>query len=171
MAKMNKLPKFELTSLQPDEQRFMHQLIDSVNHLLGYNGPISLSNHLDLSGNKITNLGAPQSPTDAISSGHADANYSAPALRPKLEAGGAVSLRTYISQLSGDVTGKGKNAQTKVNSITGVTLDQIGGNLSLGQLPTAGKTVTITLAALTPTGTEGSITVQNGLVTGVVKPT
>jgi hypothetical protein len=47
----------------------------------------------------------------------------------------------------------------------------ISGNLAEAQLPTAGVTHTVTLAALTALGTQGSITFTNGICTNIVDPT
>ncbi|MGO9539627.1 MAG: hypothetical protein ACLPN2_03415 [Terriglobales bacterium] len=47
----------------------------------------------------------------------------------------------------------------------------ISGNLAEAQLPTAGVTHTVTLAALTGTGTQGSIAFTNGIATNIVDPT
>lgn len=172
MPKPNQVPKLQFPTMDPVFQQHYQQVIDTLNTLAGYNGTVKLANHLDLGGNKVMNVGAPENPTDAISSGHAESKYSAKALRPHLEAGGAVSLRTYITQLKGDVTGQGPgSAQTTIQSITGVTLNEISGNLALTQLPTAGVSVTIPLAKLTVGGTDGSMTFQHGLLTGYVLPT
>ncbi len=91
----NQLGKFQFVSLQPDEQRQIDQLTDAINSLIGYNGTVKLSNHLDLQGNRIMNVGAPVSPTDALSSGVAEAAYSATALQPKLQANGEAPLNQY----------------------------------------------------------------------------
>ena len=68
----------------------------AINSLIGSAGPIPINNHLDMQGNRVTNLSAtPASPTDAVSKAHADASYSAPVLAPQLEANGAAPLQSY----------------------------------------------------------------------------
>lgn len=47
----------------------------------------------------------------------------------------------------------------------------ISGNLTEAQLPAAGVTHTVTLAALTTLGTQGSISFTNGIATNIVDPT
>jgi hypothetical protein len=47
----------------------------------------------------------------------------------------------------------------------------ISGNLAEAQLPIAGVTHTVTLAALTTLGSQGSITFTNGIATNIVDPT
>jgi hypothetical protein len=172
MPKPPKLGKITFSSLPLQEQIQMSNLQDAVNILGGHSGEVELSNHLNLSGNKIKNVGAAQEPKDVVTSEVAEANYSARALRPKLEAAGEASLRTFITGLKGDVTASGPGiAQSTVGNVTGVNFSQIVGNLALTQLPTAGVSGTVTLAKLTPTGANGSLTFQNGLLTATVNPT
>ena len=47
----------------------------------------------------------------------------------------------------------------------------VSGNLALGQLPTAGISTTVALAALTSLGSPGSLTVSNGVITAYTPPT
>ena len=91
----NQLGKFNFTSLQPDEQVFMSQLIDAVNSHSGYNGPVTLASHLDLNGNKITNVASPTAESDVLTSAAAEVAYSATALQPKLQAGGSHAMVGY----------------------------------------------------------------------------
>ena len=95
MPPPNQLSKINFPSLQPDEQKQMDQLVDTINFHSGYNGPISLANHIDMGGRRITNVGAPQSPTDALPSVTAEARYSALALRPHISPGGKASMSGY----------------------------------------------------------------------------
>lgn len=90
-----KLGKIHFTSLQPDENIFLSQMIDAVNTLGGHSGEVTLSNHLNLNGNKITNVGPAETATDVLTSGQAETKYSAAALKPQLQAGGKSSLNTY----------------------------------------------------------------------------
>jgi len=47
----------------------------------------------------------------------------------------------------------------------------ISGNLTTSQLPVAGASNTVPLAKITGLGTDGSLTVTNGLITAIVLPT
>ena len=148
----------------------MSNLQDAVNILSGHSGEIELSNHLSLGGNKIKNVAAPTEPNDAVTSAAAEKSYSAAALRPHLESAGRFPLRTFLTALKGDVTASGPGvAQAKVVAVE--NFSQIGGNLTLSQLPTAGVSGTVPLAKLTGGGMNGSLTVQNGLITAIVNPT
>jgi len=71
------------------------QVFTKLNSVLGTTGPAQLANGVDVGGSTISNVGEPQSSTDAISQSHAESNYSASVLQPKLEAGGTHTLRTY----------------------------------------------------------------------------
>ena len=95
MAKPNQVPKLQFPTMDPVFQQHYQQLIDTVNTLCGHNGTIQLANHLDLDGNKVMNIGAPEAPTDALSSGVALKSYSATALKPQLESTGPTPLTTY----------------------------------------------------------------------------
>lgn len=80
--------------VDPTFQRWLDQLTDAVNIHSGYLGPTKFASHIDLGGNRITNVGPAIDASDAISSAVAEANYSAPALRPQLESNGSVPLKT-----------------------------------------------------------------------------
>ena len=150
----------------------MSNLQDAVNILGGHSGQVELSNHLSLGGHKISDVAAAEGPQDVVTSEVAEKNYSAHALRPKLEAGGAVAMRTYLTGLKGDVKATGPGvAQSTVGNLTGVTFAQIGGHLDESQLPTAGLTATIPLAKLTGGGTNGSLVFQHGILVGFTPPT
>lgn len=150
----------------------MSNLQDAVNILGGHQGEVELSNHLNLSGNKIKNVGVAEQPKDVVTSEVAEKNYSAHALRPHLEGGGKAALRTFLSGLKGDVTATGPGvANSVVGNLTGVTFAQIGGHLDESQLPTAGLTATIPLAKLTGGGTNGSLVFQHGILVGFTPPT
>ena len=95
VANQNKLSKPYFGSLPGEFALHYSQMIDSVNSLMGYNGEIVLNNHINLQGSRITGLGDPESPTDAIAHGVAESSYSASALVPKIQAGGSNSLATY----------------------------------------------------------------------------
>jgi hypothetical protein len=91
----NQLPKLNFPGIDGGMQRWLDQLTDTVNTLSGYNGTVQLSNHLDMSGNRVMNIGSPESGTDALSSGQANKSYSASALRPQLESGGSNPMSSY----------------------------------------------------------------------------
>lgn len=63
-----------------------------------------------------------------------------------------------------DLSGSSAPAQVPV-------LSALNGQLALTQLPAAGLSVTITTAALTTLGTQGSMTFQNGLLVAQVQAT
>jgi hypothetical protein len=164
MPQPTKLGKITFSSVSLQEQLQLDRMQSAINTLGGYNGPIELQNHLDLGGHKISNVAAAEGPQDVVTSEVAEKNYSATALRSQIEAGGSVPLRTYVTGLKGGVTATGPGvAQAAVQSVENFT--QVGGNLALSQLPTAGLSVTITTAKLTPTGSNGSMTFTNGLLT------
>lgn len=95
MPTQNQLPKFQFHSLDDDEQRYMDQVSDTVNTLLGANGTIGLRNHLDMGGYQIKNLGEASEETDALSSGGAAGSYAPSVLRPAFEAGGQTPFVSY----------------------------------------------------------------------------
>lgn len=64
-----------------------------INALLGAAGPTILPSGVDVRGATITGLGAPSSPSDAVSLGHAQGNYGAPAVSPQLDLGGKSTLK------------------------------------------------------------------------------
>ena len=70
-------------------------IIQKLNSLIGAAGTVSINSHLDLTGNSIRNVAPPELPGDVVNLGHANENYSAPALAPQLEATGSSPLSTY----------------------------------------------------------------------------
>lgn len=94
MADQNQLGKPIFQGLPGDFLTHYSQLIDTVNSLAGFNGPIVLNDHVDLKGNRIQNLGTPVDQTDAIAHAFAEENYSAHALRPKFESTGTNPLKS-----------------------------------------------------------------------------
>ena len=63
------------------------------------------------------------------------------------------------------------NATTGLFTESQPSFADISGNLAEAQLPIAGVTHTVTLAALTTLGTQGSITFTNGIAPNIVDPT
>lgn len=70
------------------------QIVDEVNRLAGVYGPIKLANHLDLSGNRVTNVGAPAASGDAVPKSSADKSYGPAAVQGTMEAVGNNILQT-----------------------------------------------------------------------------
>lgn len=72
----------------------MQQMANAINAANGATGKTVLPSGIDVQGSTVSGIGEPKTPTDAVSKLHAEANYSASALAPKLEAGGSHSLKT-----------------------------------------------------------------------------
>jgi len=70
------------------------QMVDTVNSLTGYNGSIQLKNHIDMGGNRVTNVGSAVTGSDVLTQTVGNNSYSASALRPQLEANGSNPLQT-----------------------------------------------------------------------------
>lgn len=119
------------------------QLINAVNAGSGATGRTILPAGIDVQGETISGLGAPKSPSDAVSAAHAESNYGAPTLAPQLDLGGKNTLKglaALYASLGKTASGQGINA-------------------------------TIPLAKLTVGGANGSITVKNGIIVGYQNPT
>jgi hypothetical protein len=95
MPQPNKLSKPQFPEMDSTFQQHYQQLIDTVNTLAGYNGEIVLSDHLNMGGKNVKNVGEPVDPTDVISSIVANGKYSASVLGPQLEAGASQPLKSY----------------------------------------------------------------------------
>jgi hypothetical protein len=117
---------------------FLSQLTGAVQALQGSGGRTTLFSGVDVQGETVTGLGAPQGDTDAVSLAHAQGNYSAPAVGPQLDIGGSNALK----------------------GLTSITLAM-----------TQAFSGTIPLAKLTGGGSNGNVTVKNGLIVSVVAPT
>ena len=85
---------FEDESLSLFNQQFSN-IIHQLNNLLGVNGPVKFANHVDLGGNRLMNVGEPESPTDAVSQYFGNNNYGASAVQPQLEALGKSVMQSY----------------------------------------------------------------------------
>lgn len=81
----------------PVLNNLLTQMQTQLSSLAGANGPTPLPSGANVQGKPISNVGEPTGPSDAISKSHAEANYSAAALAPQLEAGNnqATSLKSY----------------------------------------------------------------------------
>lgn len=128
------------------------QIFTTVNALFGAGGPTLLPSGVDVQGATVTGLAAPSSPSDAVSAAHADSNYSAAAQRPQLDLGGTQTLKglAYLYQWQQQ--------------------NQGGVAAALAALA-KGVSGTVSLAKLTPTGTDGSLTVAGGIITSITNPT
>jgi hypothetical protein len=102
MPTPNELPQIPpIPDMDAVFQQHYNQLTNTVNHLLGYRGPIQVANHLDMSGKRVMNVGPATDPTDAVSSAYAETKYSAKALVPQIESNGTVPLKGYKQLNSG----------------------------------------------------------------------
>lgn len=71
----------------------LSQLTTTLNAMVGAGGPTLLPSGVDVRGASVTGLGLPNSPTDAVSLAHANANYGAEAQSSKLDVGGPNALK------------------------------------------------------------------------------
>lgn len=128
------------------------QVTLAANLANGAVGPSVLPSGVDVAGGKITGLAAPTNPTDAISSGHAQANYSAPVLAKQLDIGGPNALK----------------------GLTGLQITSNSQAASISAIQAAlapGISATVALAKLTGGGTNGSMTFVAGILTAYTPPT
>jgi hypothetical protein len=132
---------------------FFQQLVPSVQSLQGVAGPSVMPSGIDVAGQTVTGLGAPQGPTDAVSSGHADSQYSAEALQPQLDLGGKNALK--------GLTGLQITSNKQATSITAIQAIL---------KPGTGISGTVTLAKITGGGSNGSLTFVNGIITAFTAP-
>ena len=92
-------PILKKSDLDDDNLTLLNQILANfskgLNDATGINGPIKLANHIDLGGNRIQNVGAPESPTDAIPNSYANDTYGAKALAPAFNALGKQVMQTY----------------------------------------------------------------------------
>lgn len=130
----------------------LQQIVNAVNIGQGHAGKVVIPNGIDVNGATISGVGTPKAPSDAVSQGHAESNYSAPAVAPKLDIGGPNALK--------GLTGVTIQANKSTADVTAIQ----------AQLA-AGVSGTITIPKLTGGGTNGSITVTGGIITAFVNPT
>ena len=131
---------------------FLSQLTGAVQALQGTGGPSILPSGIDVQGSTVSGLGSPKNPTDAISSEHAQGNFSAPVIGPQLDIGGKHALKGLTGlQMSAN------NLQAAVAAIQAALA--------------AGASGTVPLAKLTVGGSNGSLTVVGGVITAIVNPT
>lgn len=72
----------------------LRDLTETINYLLGARGTVTLLSHLNLNGNRIMNVGAPQASSDALSQTTADPLYSTSVQQAAMEAVGERMLQT-----------------------------------------------------------------------------
>lgn len=70
------------------------KVVEAINGLQGVNGPSQILGDLDMTGHKITNLGAASAETDALSQSAADALYGQDVQQAAMEAVGTKMLQT-----------------------------------------------------------------------------
>ena len=73
----------------------LSQMATAINAQQGASGPVKQPSGIDVQGSTVTGIAPPKNPTDAVSSAHAEAKYSAKALAPKLESGSKTALKSY----------------------------------------------------------------------------
>lgn len=190
MAKNNQLPRRTFPDMSADFAAHYSELVDKVNGLAGHNGPIVLENHVDVQGNRITNVGAALTSSDVVSQAFAQSNYSATALRPQLEGSGSTPLQTVrqlnstfqreqTSSYLNDLYSTPPNANTAdVNFVNGGGTTQITVNATVvgladgTNIAIAGRTDTVTnptsIGIVSITGTGASATVVTGTAHGLI---
>lgn len=114
-------PNFRPEDLDPAKgleyfNQWVTQVVRTLNTLQGSTGRTKLPSGLDVTGDTVTGLGPPQDPTDAVSLGHANANYSPATVGPQLDLGGKNAMPGLTSialQLS-----QGANGTITIPKIT-----------------------------------------------------
>ena len=91
----------------------MSQIITRLNAMLGVQGPSPLYAGVDVRGARVTNLGAPVGPNDAISSGHAASNYAPAVTAPDFDLGGKNALKGLTATFQ-----QATQTQTQVTGFT-----------------------------------------------------
>jgi hypothetical protein len=102
------------------------QIKEAVNDRMGVNGPVQFLSSVDLKNNRITNVGAPVEPTDALSKTSADPMYSVPVQQAAMEIVGTQMLQTtrrlndgtQQHGTSGDLKTQGSVPPTFMGSLT-----------------------------------------------------
>lgn len=188
---INQLPK--LAGSDPASvQAWSSQVADAINGLLGYSGTIPLANHIDMGGNRIMNVGTPQSEADALSSGVAEGKYSVQALGPQLESSAKTGLKSmrrisdtnqretsssFLNDLMSTVpsanslfpiiTNVGSQVQIVVNSTTYTWAD--GSSLqTIARTDLVNKPVAFTITSISSSGTTVTVVTSapHGLTAG-----
>lgn len=102
----------------------LSQIVTTINTLFGTAGPTVLPSGVDVAGARVTGLAEPQHPSDAISSGSAQSQFSAPVLQPQFDIGGKNALKGLayaysVIQPGAGVSGVIKLAATSVGGAEG----------------------------------------------------
>jgi hypothetical protein len=122
-------------------QRFT-QLFNAASASQGAAGKPVIPSGIDVAGATVSSIGEPQSPLDAVSKAHAEANYSAAALAPQLEAGGKNGFKGYRSLNS---KSQQENYSTFLNKVANTVPTTNTTVVTAG--PPEGGNVTITVPA------------------------
>lgn len=80
-----------LTLLNQD----MANIRQAINNFMGFNGPVKFPAHIDMSGNRIMNVGEAVDPTDVVSQIFGNTKYGPQAIAPQLESLGKHVMQTY----------------------------------------------------------------------------
>jgi hypothetical protein len=108
------------------------QIVDALNRVTGQAGTVVLPAGLDVQGGKVSGLAAPTEESDAVSLGHSNANYGAPAVGKQLDLGGGNTL-----------TGLSNLYLLMGQSFTGtITIPKLTGGGSNGSITVSGGLVT-----------------------------
>jgi len=137
----------------------MQQIITSLQAVQGTAGPSVLPSGIDVAGAKISGLAAPENPSDAVSLGHAQTNYSSTTQQQNLDIGGPNALKGLtglwlMQQQSAAANFNGTNNFFTINGLMfqwGVT-----GNLGAGNTP-----VTISFNIPFPNASFGVVAMDN----------
>lgn len=155
------------------------QIINALNRQTGQGGPVVLPSGIDVAGATVSGLGKPQKETDAVSLGHAQGNYGAPAVGPQLDIGGSnplkglanLYLQSYVNQiLAGagiSISPASGTGKVRISATGGG--GGIGGSGTTGFLPQFSAPTTladsiIDYGATTPGGLNSSNTGAGGTV-------
>lgn len=95
------------------------QVINAINGATGNNGPAIIPGGVDVQGGSITGLGDPKGPTDAVSAGHASANYGSVAVGTQLDIGGQNTLKGLAYAYSALIPGNGVSGTVALAKLTG----------------------------------------------------
>jgi predicted phage tail protein len=91
--------QFSLDDFKSEEginrlNQHLTNVVRTLNANIGTAGPVAMPSGIDAQGSKITNVGGVGPEHEAVSRSFAEANYSASAIKPKLEGGGSHALQT-----------------------------------------------------------------------------
>lgn len=128
------------------------QVFNRLADLSGDNGTTALPSGVDVGGSTITNVGAPQTPSDAISSAHAESKYSPAVMSKQLESGAKFGFKGYRSLNS---KSQQEAYSTFLNRVTN-TSPTTNSSVVTATAPSGGN-VTITVVAGFHQFVDGSI--------------